>query len=155
MNSGTADRARALRDALRRLVVEHGALDDACRPCGTPLSLSHAHALLELQAAQRPIKVSELAALLRIDRTNVSRLCAKLEALGQIARSPDPEDGRAWAITLTREGHTLAGKVDRASMAHFRGLARSLDAALPEVVEALVRLRAAIRDTQHATKETV
>lgn len=40
-------------------------------------------------------------------------------------------------------------------MAHFRGLARSLDAALPEVVEALVRLRAAIRDTQHATKETV
>lgn len=135
-------------------MVEHGALDDACRPCGAALSLPHAHALLELRVAPRPITVAELAQRLRIDRTNVSRLCAKMEGLGQIERSPDPGDGRAWALRLTREGRALAGEVDRASLAHFRGLAGMLDDALPRIVDALERLRGAIRDTRQLTKET-
>lgn len=148
------DEARRLRDALRRLIVEHGALDGACRPCGSGVSLAHAHALLELRSASRPVRVSELARRLRIDRTNVSRLCAKLEALGQLERAPDPEDARARGLSLTRRGRALAAKVDRTSTAHFRALTGSLGEALPAVVEALERLRAAIRDTQQATKET-
>lgn len=154
MSSSTNAEARALRDALRRLIVEHGALDEACRPCGAALSLPHAHALLELRAAPRPLTVGALARRLRIDRTNVSRLCAKLEALGHLERSPDPDDGRAWALSLTREGRALAAQVDRASLAHFRRLAERLEGALPELVDALERLRAAIRDTPMVAKET-
>lgn len=155
MSSSSDEAARALRDALRRLMVEHGALDDTCRPCGAALSLPHAHALLELLVAPRPVTVSQLAQRLRIDRTNVSRLCARMEALGQLERSRDPQDGRAWALSLTRSGRSQAEKVDRASLAHFRALAGSLEAELPRVVRALDRLRAAIHATRQVPQEAV
>ena len=90
MSSSADEAARALRDALRRLMVEHGALDDSCRPCGAALSLPHAHALLELLVAPGPVTVSQLAQRLRIDRTNVSRLCARMEALGSSSARPTP-----------------------------------------------------------------
>ena len=148
------ERVRALRDALRRLMVEHGALDERSRPCGTKLGLAHAHALLELRAAPGPLMVSELAERLHIDRTNVSRLCARLEELGQLERAPRADDGRAWALALTPEGHALAARVDRASLTHFRGLALNLGGALDEVTDALERLRDAIRETSLVLEET-
>ncbi len=133
--------ARALRDALRRLMVAHGALDEAARPCGEPLSAPHAHALLELRASPVPLSVAALAATLRIDRSNVSRLCAKMEALGQLERATDPDDARARALKLTALGHEVAARVDRASARHFGALAEGLGESLGQVVEALARLQ--------------
>lgn len=51
-------------------------------------SIPHAYALLELLHHGEPMTVSELAAHLAIDRTNVSRLCARMEEAGQLAREP-------------------------------------------------------------------
>lgn len=152
--SRTADDVRALRDGLRRLVVEHGALDEACRPCGAPLSLPHAHALLELRAASGPLRVSALAQRLRIDRTNVSRLCARLERLGELERTADPADGRARALALTPRGRARAAEVDRASVAHVGRLAAALGPDLPRVLDALERLRAAMGEARATREET-
>jgi DNA-binding MarR family transcriptional regulator len=93
-------------------MVEHGALDEASRPCGVPLSLPHAHALLELQAHQAPMSVSELATRLRIDRTNVSRLCQRMEEQGELLRGMDREDGRVRTLRLTAQGEEAAARVD-------------------------------------------
>lgn len=38
------------------------------------------------------------------DRANISRHVAHLERLGFVARRPDPEDGRAQLVHLTRSG---------------------------------------------------
>lgn len=133
-------KARRLRDAVRYLVVAHGALEEARRPCGTPLSIPHAYALLELLDRGEPMTVSELAAKLAIDRTNVSRLCARMEEAGDLERATHPDDGRARALRLTAKGRKAAQAVDDQSADHFGRLAKRLGGDVGDVVSALSRL---------------
>lgn len=140
--------ARRLRDAVRHLVVTHGILEEARRPCGTELSIPHAYALLELLHHDEPMTVSELATKLAIDRTNVSRLCARMEEAGELAREPHPEDGRARALRLTARGKKLARAVDEQSAGHFDRLAKQLGGSVGEVVAALDRLSKAMALTE-------
>lgn len=136
--------ARRLRDAVRHLVVAHGALEELRRPCGAELSIPYAYALLELLHHGEPMTVSELAANLAIDRTNVSRLCARMEEAGHLVREPHPEDGRARALRLTTRGKKLARAVDEQSAGHFERLAKQLGGSAGEVVAALERLSEAM-----------
>ena len=141
------DHARALRDALRRLLVAHGALDEARRPCGTPLTMSHAWALLELRDVG-PMTVTALADRLNIDRTNVSRLCARMEAHGEVERVAHPQDGRARLVQLTGKGARLAATVDRSSVDHFAGVLARLDASVADVIPHLDALTRAMGAAQ-------
>jgi DNA-binding MarR family transcriptional regulator len=129
--------ARRLRDAVRHLVVAHGVLEETRRPCGTTLPIARAYALLELAERGVPMTVSELAERLAIDRTNVSRLCARMEKAGELLREPHPHDGRARALTLTAHGKRLARGVDASSARHFAGLVERLGGEAERVIEAL------------------
>ena len=135
--------ARALREAVRRLILAQGALHDGHRPCGTPLPTPHAWALLELRR-HGPMTVTALAARINLDRTNVSRLCARMESLGEIDRAPHPDDRRARLIQLTEAGERVARSVDLSSAAHFAGVLDRLDADPTAVVNALTTLARAI-----------
>lgn len=136
--------ARRLRDAVRHLVVAHGALEETRRPCGAELAPAHAYALLELLQHETPMTVSDLAANLAIDRTNVSRLCARMEDAGELARDTHPDDGRARALRLTSRGKKLAQRVDESSARHFERLAKRLGDAAPHIALALDRLLVAM-----------
>lgn len=138
------DHARALRDALRRLLVAHGSLDETQRPCGAPLSTSHAWALLELRDSG-PMTVTSLAERLNIDRTNVSRLCARMESEGEVERIAHPHDGRARILKLTSKGSRVAKAVDRSSTDHFALVLDRLDADVVHMIENLDTLTRAIR----------
>ena len=153
MNQPPDNQPRALRDALRRLLVAHGALNEAQRPCGTPLTMSHAWALLELRDAG-PMTATALAERLNIDRTNVSRLCARLELDGEVERIPHPHDGRARLVKLTDEGERLAATVDRTSTDHFALVLGRLDADMTGVIELLVALTRAMDSTNNEEKCT-
>jgi len=128
--------ARALRDALRRLMLAHAALDDARRPCGTPLPVPHAWALLELRE-RGPMTITALAARLNIDRTNVSRLCARMESVGEIEGASHPCDGRARLVQLTDAGARLARNVDATSADHFATILDRLGSDSGSIVKAL------------------
>src|SRR3954471_4219728 len=54
-----------------------------------------------------PLTPSELAAKERVQRPTATRLIAKLEGDGLVARTPDPEDGRSSLIAITETGHEL------------------------------------------------
>ena len=129
-------------------MVAHGALEEAKRPCGTPLSMPHAYALLELLHHGEPMTVSELAAKLAIDRTNVSRLCARMEETGDLERAPHPDDGRARALRLTAKGKRVAQNVDEQSAQHFARLAKRLGDDAGDVAAALERLSRAMTSTE-------
>lgn len=144
----TKEQARQLRDGVRRLMVAHGALEAARRPCGASISLPNAYALLELLHSQRPLTVSGLAEKLAIDRTNVSRLCTRMEGRGELVRRPHPEDARAWALRLTARGKKLARSVDESSAQHFAGLAQSLGESTDSVIESLELLEGAMAPRQ-------
>ena len=54
-----------------------------------------------------PLRVSALAEVLHSDLSMVSRQVSTLVDLGFVARGPDPDDGRAQALSLTEEGTAL------------------------------------------------
>ncbi len=63
------------------------------------------------QLAGRPMRVSELAELLHSDISTVSRQVSSLVDLQFVVRGPDPDDGRAQALTLSAEGMQLLGEI--------------------------------------------
>jgi len=129
---------------MRRLLLTHGALDQNKRPCGTPLTMPHAYALLELRSAGA-MSVSELSQRLSIDRTNVSRLCLRMQELGELVRERHPRDGRAILVQLTPEGEQAARAVDAASASHFERVLASLEGDADPVIDVLGRLTRALR----------
>jgi DNA-binding MarR family transcriptional regulator len=80
---------------------------------GLAVSASEARALIELVAA-RGIAQGELASLLGLEKSTVSRLAAGLERKGWIRRGRDEENQRYIRLYLTPEGRLIAAQVWRA-----------------------------------------
>jgi DNA-binding MarR family transcriptional regulator len=78
-----------------------------------PVSASEARALIELVAA-RGIAQGELAALLGLDKSTVSRLAAGLERKGWVRRGRDEDNQRYLRLYLTPQGGEVAARVWRA-----------------------------------------
>lgn len=74
------------------------------------MSASEARALIELVSA-RGIAQGELAAVLRLDKSTVSRLAAGLERKGWVRRGRDEANQRYVRLYLTQEGAELASRV--------------------------------------------
>lgn len=87
-----------------------------------------------------PTTPSELADSEGIKRPTATRIVAKLEAEGLVARAPDPEDGRCSLISATPEGRELLRRLRSRKDAY---LARRLRE-LPERDLATLRRAAAI-----------
>jgi DNA-binding MarR family transcriptional regulator len=77
------------------------------------VSASEARALIELMSA-RGIAQGELAGLLGLDKSTVSRLATGLERKGWIRRGRDEDNQRYVRLHLTAEGGDIAGRVVRA-----------------------------------------
>jgi DNA-binding MarR family transcriptional regulator len=78
---------------------------------GVPaMSASEARALIELVSA-RGIAQGELAAVLRLDKSTVSRLAAGLERKGWVRRGRDEDNQRYVRLYLTPEGAQMASRV--------------------------------------------
>lgn len=56
-----------------------------------------------------PRRAADLAELFAMDKGTVSRVVRQLLELGLIARSPDPEDGRASILSVTAEAERRLG----------------------------------------------
>ena len=77
------------------------------------MSASEARALIELVAA-RGIAQGELAGLLGLEKSTVSRLAAGLERKGWVRRGRDEGNQRYVRLYLTPEGTAVAGRLWRA-----------------------------------------
>jgi DNA-binding MarR family transcriptional regulator len=77
------------------------------------VSASEARALIELVAA-RGIAQGELAGLLGLDKSTVSRLAAGLERKGWVRRGRDEDNQRYLRLYLTPQGGEVAARVWRA-----------------------------------------
>lgn len=58
-----------------------------------------------------PLRVTVLANLLGVDAPTVTRKVQQLERLGYVARTADPDDGRATRIQLTDTGREILERV--------------------------------------------
>lgn len=129
---------------MQRFFRRFGALAAESTPCGKPLSMAHAHALMVL-LARGELSQQELGVELCIDKSNVARLCAKMVDAGHVKQRPSREDGRSRRVSLTARGERLAREVDDASRARFGTLLTGLpEARRDDVIEALQQLVATI-----------
>ncbi len=74
------------------------------------ISGSEARALIELMSA-RGIAQGELAGLLGLDKSTVSRLAAGLERKGWVRRGRDQDNQRYVRLYLTAQGGAIAARV--------------------------------------------
>jgi DNA-binding MarR family transcriptional regulator len=150
-----AQAADRLRRGVRGFVRKFGLLATDATPCGRPLSVSHAYALAYLleQRGNGPITQQLLGAALGIDKSNVARLCARMESLGHIEQQVAPDDGRSRHLELTTAGLRLARSVERASLERFTGLLGAVpDGERAAVVAAIESLNAALERLANAGK---
>ena len=133
----------AWRHAFMALIRRFGLLQTARVPFGMRMSVSRAHALIEL-LRQPDLTQNDLARMLWLTKSAVSRLVERLERLGQISRRDDSGDRRARRLRLTGKGRRLAKKVNEKSLRRFAVLLEGIPRARRSVVlESLELLRKA------------
>lgn len=137
-----------LRSLTQRFIREIGLLSGDQTPCGKPLPVSHAHALmvlLEHRRERRKPTQQELGRVLGIDKSNVARLCRKMEKAGQLEQEHGLEDGRMRFLALTERGARVASSVEQASRERFRQLMEAVRAEdRPTVLAGLALLNEAL-----------
>lgn len=116
-------------------------------PCGKPVSVSEAHALMELARAA-PLSQAELAARLRLEKSTVSRLVGQLAGNGWVARERDPGDGRAVRLRLSERGRKAASELAVARRERF---ARLLEQIPEDEREPVQRALAVLVEAMHAS----
>ncbi len=109
---------------------------------GSPaLPPAHSAVLKMLDGAGAGMRAKAIAGRLSVTPASVSDTLATLEAKGWIERRPDPDDGRAALVRLTRAGRRLAERL-RSPLHGMGALLEGLDepdlAALLRVTQLLV-----------------
>jgi len=142
-----------LRRLVQRLFRRFGALASDATPCGLPLSIPHAHALMVL-LGRGELSQQDLGGELCIDKSNVARLCARMVSAGHVAQRPADTDGRSRLVSLTAKGERVARQVESASASRFSALLRGLpEKTRPDVLTALQHLLASVEALPSAATE--
>lgn len=91
-----------------------------------------------------PLSLGELAAAERVQPPTVSRVVARLEELGLVAREADPADRRVSRVRVTPEGHRYVARSRTRKDAYLarrlRALSPAEQALLAEALPLLERL---------------
>jgi DNA-binding MarR family transcriptional regulator len=116
-------------------------------PCGQPLAIAEAHALLEL-SRESGLSQSGLAQRLRLEKSSVSRVVSQLARRGWVKRKRDAADTRIVHVHLTGPGEAMVARLAAARSAMFS----KIFAAIPQskrarTLETLETLIEVIRET--------
>lgn len=155
--AATDDDGKELRKAVQAFVRGLGLLSSDRTPWCGRLSISHAHALLILlECSQRGYKPTQhdLGITLGIDKSNVTRLCARMEEARLVTQERCREDGRARRLTPTQKGLRLATTVEQSSRQLFVAVMSAIPThARAGVLSAIEALDAAVRGVLKAHRE--
>jgi DNA-binding MarR family transcriptional regulator len=144
MTNRREPKAETLRGLIRTFVRRFGLLDQSRTPCGLPMTVSDAHALVEL--VHNPgIEPLELSRQLGLSKSAVSRLILRLKKRGQIRQERNKDDGRAYGLYLTEKGKRTAKMIDQESLLMFEKIlsgmpereAKQLLNSLPLLIQAI------------------
>ena len=87
-------------------------------PCGQPVTVAEAHALMELSNGQA-LSQNELSIRLNLEKSTVSRLVKILERREWLQRNRSEADRRVMQLTLTNAGQRMAEQLATARRAKF------------------------------------
>jgi DNA-binding MarR family transcriptional regulator len=113
--------ASDLANAMVALVRAFGLHRPNETPCGAPVPVAEAHAIMDLAAAG-PMNHGQLAVRLRLEKSTVSRLVRQLEKRNWIERTSAKHDRRVVQIRLTAAGKRAAKRLAAARHSKFDDL---------------------------------
>ena len=91
------------------------------------------------------LRMTELAARLRLTLQRAGQLVAELEEVGYLERVPDPADGRARRVVFTRRGRTLVRDIDEITRETTRFFSEQIgEAGFERLCEGLAALDVAV-----------
>ncbi|MBZ4654949.1 MAG: MarR family transcriptional regulator [Peptococcaceae bacterium] len=136
--------AGELREMIRLLMRRLGVLEKSEASC-CGITLGQCHALIEIGRAGE-ISLNELAELLNVDNSTMSRTVNNLVSNELIERVINPEDRRYVKITLTEKGEQMFKEIEENMGSYFKHILE----AIPEdkhqqVVESLRLLMGAFK----------
>jgi DNA-binding MarR family transcriptional regulator/GNAT superfamily N-acetyltransferase len=98
-----------IRDASRKMVRELGFMQSTV--AGTDYPPSAVHALLEIEARQT-MSAAQLADLLGLEKSSISRMIRKLIDAGELKEAVSGEDARIKLLSLTAQGRRSAQAIN-------------------------------------------
>lgn len=115
-----------LRELIRVLVRNLGILEESeATCCGT--TVSQCHAVVEIGRA-KDISLNQLAELLTLDKSTMSRTINKLVDSGLVIRELHPDDRRYVSIKLSEEGIKVFDNIENNMEKYYQ----SIFASIPE-----------------------
>lgn len=133
--------AEALQAAVADLVRVYQ-YRDRDRICCHDVSVTQCNALETLIEHGR-MRLGELSERLFLDKSTTSRVARTLIRKGYVKRQPDPDDGRAIALTPTAAGRALCARITADLVAQQKALladlAPGIRAGVVDVIQRLAR----------------
>ncbi|MCH5641142.1 MULTISPECIES: MarR family winged helix-turn-helix transcriptional regulator [unclassified Gordonia (in: high G+C Gram-positive bacteria)] len=102
-------------------------LDPSCYP------------LLTILYRHESLRITQLVAMLDLDKSTVTRQIDSVERLGLARRTPDPDDARARVVALTGAGRERVDAVVASAVADWRARLNRWDAADIRTLTELLR----------------
>lgn len=126
--SDDADPLALERQLCFALAVASRTVIDAYRSELDPLSLTHPQYLVMLALWEHgTLSLSGLGELLMLEAATLSPMVKRLERVGYVRRTRNPDDKRQLMIALTDEGDDLRERAKRVPLAMMQKLRMSLD----------------------------
>lgn len=116
-----------LRETVRLLTRRLGLLEKSEASC-CDVTLAQCHAIVEIARAGQ-ISLNDLAELLCLDKSTVSRSVDNLVAGGLVERQTDPADRRCLALSLTNRGREVLTDIETRMENYFVGVIANIPAA--------------------------
>jgi DNA-binding MarR family transcriptional regulator len=108
--------------------------------------------VLFVLAKQGPMRASELARETELDLSTVSRHLRVLEDDGQVVKSADPDDKRAFQVGVTERGHDFVQQFWNSRTAEIHGALSSSGWTADDVRALTELLHRFVRDTEGCFK---
>jgi DNA-binding MarR family transcriptional regulator len=102
--------------------------------------------VLHTLSRKGPLRLTDLTATEQLKQPALTSLVAKLERDGLVSRRPDPSDGRAVLLSLTREGEQLVRSRRTDRVANLSRLVDRLNDEEREVLAGTARVLARLVD---------
>ncbi|HWP96946.1 MAG TPA: MarR family winged helix-turn-helix transcriptional regulator [Syntrophomonadaceae bacterium] len=135
--------AAQLREIIRKLERKLGVLDEKEHSC-CGITMAQCHALVEIGRAEH-ISLNELAELLNLENSTMSRTVNNLVNNDLVKRDIDTQDRRYLSISLTESGGRLFGGIEEGMNLHFRNVFNTIpEDKREQVIESLQLLLQAL-----------
>jgi DNA-binding MarR family transcriptional regulator len=116
----TLDEEKKLRESIRQLERKMGLLNDNEMACCS-ITMAQCHAIVEIGRAGS-ISLIDLANLLNLDNSTMSRTVNNLVTIEYVKRELDPGDRRYVTITLTEKGLEQYNTIESNMDVHFSAI---------------------------------